>query len=403
MDNRAKLNEVLADYLPQVQLPRRQTRGQTTSGPWNIVLTGSTGSLGTRILATLQNSSPAQVRKIYCLNRREDAERKQAEAFSLCGLPLRNERTYYLKVTIGLPNFGLSEQTLERLMDDATIIIHNAWPVNFLMPLEAFRPHIRGVRDFLHFVYKSPNPPIFLYISSLGVAYASDIALISEEIYHDFSAMVGGYSQSKYIAERMVETFVCSTGIPAAVLRVGQIAGPVHSGGLWPHREWFPTLLRASRHIDALPTTLGRRNAIDWIPVDIVSEIVAEIAEYVVSVAGLPIARAVLVFNIANPATVPFGTLLPHMSDITTNTVTPEEWLNRLRRTNFETVRSPGAKLLAFYEAMFSVDKPPIKTITRNLISASKTSRSLHPVSYQWVSQWLDRWGYRAPQAAAKL
>ncbi|KAK3933695.1 hypothetical protein QBC46DRAFT_414566 [Diplogelasinospora grovesii] len=77
--------------------------------------------------------------------------------------------------------------------------------------------------------------------------------------------------QEKYVAERMVEVYVRSTGLPAAVMRVGQIAGPVHGGGVWPPREWFPTLLRASQHIGALPSKLGRHNDIDWIPVDILS------------------------------------------------------------------------------------------------------------------------------------
>ncbi|KAK3933665.1 hypothetical protein QBC46DRAFT_275326, partial [Diplogelasinospora grovesii] len=141
---------------------------------------------------------------------------------------------------------------------------------------------------------------------------------------------------------------------------VGQIAGPVHGGGVWPPREWFPTLLRASQHIGALPSTLGRHNDIDWIPVDILSQIIVEIAEYVI---GRPARTgASMVFNIANPETVPFESLLPHLTGIAINTVPCGEWVRLLQQsaTNRPTAPgTPGVKLLGLYRSAFTPGKSP--------------------------------------------
>ncbi|KAK3933529.1 hypothetical protein QBC46DRAFT_433925 [Diplogelasinospora grovesii] len=294
--------------------------------PWTVLLTGSTGSLRTYILSSLQALPPTMIRKIYCLNRSEDAKQKQAAALDVRGLPpLEEERIFFIKATF----------------------------IHFLMPFKEFRQHIKGVRDFLQFSYRSPRHPPFLYISSLRIAYFSNMHHIPEEISYDLLAIAGGYSQSKYVAERMVEAYVRSTGLPAAVMRVGQIAGP-------PPREWFPTLLRASQHIGALLSTLGRHNDIDWIPVDILSQIIMEIAEYVI---GRPARTgASMVFNIANPETVPFESLLPHLTGIALNTVPCGEWVRLLQQsaTNRPTAPgTPGLKLLGLYRSAFTPGKSP--------------------------------------------
>ena len=247
-------------------------------------------------------------------------------------------------------------------------------------------------------------------MSSLGIAYASEQQHIEETIFHDLN-LCDGYSQSKYVAEQMLEAYASSTGLPAAVMRVGQISGPIRNGGVWPAREWFPTMLRASRHIGALPTTLGQHNHVDWIPVDIISQILVEITEYVVSAAACPtsqggedMCRTPMVFNIANPRTVPFETLLPHfVGRVADNVVPGDEWVWRLEYSADRAAGVPGAKLLEFYKRIFTISRPVLATATQNLIAASRTAREMPPVNDRWVLRWLDQWGYRPYAVASRL
>ena len=51
-----------------------------------------------------------------------------------------------------------------------------------------------------------------------------------------------GYGESKYIAELLLEKACRTSGLRAAICRIGQIAGPVVKGGVWNKQEWLPTV-----------------------------------------------------------------------------------------------------------------------------------------------------------------
>ena len=87
-----------------------------------------------------------------------------------------------------------------------------------------------------------------------------------------------GYANSKYIAEKLLDTASRECGIDASFARVGQIAGAVRLDELWNKYESFPSLVLSS-YISALPddieSTLGR---IDWVPVDLLVGVLVDLA-----------------------------------------------------------------------------------------------------------------------------
>lgn len=52
-----------------------------------------------------------------------------------------------------------------------------------------------------------------------------------------------GYSESKWIAERLLDA-ASKRGVSSAIFRVGQIAGPVErrEWGMWNIQEWLPSV-----------------------------------------------------------------------------------------------------------------------------------------------------------------
>ncbi len=405
------MDRASAEFLPQVRFPPIKDTSSSSrprDAPWTVILTGSTGSLGIHIVTTLHRMPPDKVRRVYCLNRSDDAAAKHSAQFAQRGIPdFQDDRFVFLKANFLAPMLGLDPATYHQLLNEVTVTIHNAWTVNFVLPGEEFRPNLVGLRNLLHFSYESPLHPPLLFVSSLGIAYSSDKQLIQETIYHDCDTIGDGYSQSKYVGEHMLEAYTLSTGLPAAVLRVGQIAGPVTCGGIWPVREWFPTMLRASMRLGALPRALGPQNLIDWIPVDILSQVIVEIVEHVTE--RLPDRKNLppVVYNVINPATVPFSALAPYFADrIAVRTVPGLEWA-RLLELRAARQPIPGAKLLGFYRRVLNPEPPLIVTVTDNFTAASRTARNFRPVNEEWVRRWLDQWGYHtAPQSnpiAARL
>ena len=87
-----------------------------------------------------------------------------------------------------------------------------------------------------------------------------------------------GYRESKHVSERILSFATERYGLPTSILRVGQIAGPLkENGGAWHETEWFPTLVKTSRNLGLIPTTISD---INWIPVDTLATVMLELVHH---------------------------------------------------------------------------------------------------------------------------
>ena len=116
-ENRAfEMNTMLSKYI--AELP---SRSSTNDGS-TVLLTGSTGSLGSYLLDALL--SQEHVKKVYCLNRSEDGIGRQTEVNKLRGLNADwGEKVKFLKASLGSPLLGLSLEDYGNLVGDTCVII----------------------------------------------------------------------------------------------------------------------------------------------------------------------------------------------------------------------------------------------------------------------------------------
>ena len=193
------------------------------------------------------------------------------------------ESIFLHTMSLSGPFLGLGGEAYVSLQGAGiTHIIHNAWPVNFNLSLASFSSHVSGVRALVNFCASVAGRPRLYFVSSLSsVTSLSAQSQVPEEIIFDNSAPSHmGYGESKYVAERILHEANVKTGetIASTVLRVGQIAGPVGtSTGIWPMREWLPSLVISSKCVGALPETLGRMERVDWIPVNVLADVIHEL------------------------------------------------------------------------------------------------------------------------------
>ena len=148
-----------------------------------------------------------------------------------------------------------------------SIIIHNAWAVNFNQSLPSFASHLTGVRRLLNFVESSARKPDFHFVSSISTVAGSTEDIVREEA-HDISCVLPqGYAESKHIAERLCEFSSKQSGSRIAIHRVGQLGGPSNlSGGMWNTRDWFSSLVKSSLTMRRVPDSLGPMQ-VDWVPI----------------------------------------------------------------------------------------------------------------------------------------
>ena len=88
-----------------------------------VILTGSTGSLGSYLLDSLLKQR--HVKKVYCLNRADDGTAKQTEVSGSRGLDVAWEaqRVEFLKVDLSQVWFGLDREKYLELLLKVTHII----------------------------------------------------------------------------------------------------------------------------------------------------------------------------------------------------------------------------------------------------------------------------------------
>ena len=385
----------------------------------NVILTGSTGSLGSYILLALL--AKPHVAHVYCLNRASDAKARQIRLFTEQGIDASNidgfeDRLSFLHATsLDAPRLGLSNNKDYDLIKSSKIthIIHNAWPVNFNIALNSFKSHIAGVRALIDFCISVPEHPKLMFISSLSSMTAlSGKRVVPETIVSDPSAPSPmGYGESKYVAEHVLSraTEASNGTISTAILRVGQICGPVNtSKAAWPAREWVPSLVISSQTIRALPDSLGRMDLVDWVPVDLLADSICELLDngrVWDRSDGKQGTKQSSVFHVVNPKAVPWMEFLPSLKIQLgiDRTLSLREWIDLVRQGPEEdssTHRNPAKKILQFYEALADTaggeegrTEPGRQRFELgNMARCSQTFEGLQPVSREWLTKWVSQW-----------
>ncbi|KAF7154930.1 hypothetical protein CNMCM5623_003188 [Aspergillus felis] len=369
-----------------------------------VILTGSTGSLGSYILSGLLNDP--KVAKVYCFNRAADAATRQRQGFAEKGLDVSlledPSKVEFLHVSFGDKRFGLGASMYSELLDTVDLIIHNAWKVNFNHPVSSFEePHIKGVREFVNFSLESRYNSHLAFVSSVGTIAAwtpsSDESAVPELPMETVDAVLKqGYGESKHVGERICLEASRRSGVPTSILRVGQIAGPDSRLGLWNPHEWLPSLVKTSKSMGKVPDALGNF-LVDWIAVDTLAKITIEI---LLSRRSSLSTQRHAVFHLTNPSRMPWASLLPAIQEkYHVSPVSLAKWVDELEHirnpSTQDLAEKPALKLLSFYQALArSAGVRNAEISVENSKKASRAMASLGPVSLAQMSNWLNQWDF---------
>jgi len=377
-----------------------------------VILTGSTGALGSYILSLLLNDP--SISHIYCLNRSPDSHSLQSQRNAPRNLPntFPAELVTFLTADLSKPSLGLDPPIYQTILATTTNIIHNAWPVNFNLSLPTFHPHLAGIVNLIALAASASYAPSLLFVSSISSVanYSGPSPKVPETIIDDITTPLPiGYGESKYIAERLLGYASRSLGIRTSVARVGQIAGPIERKGVWNKAEWLPSLVISSLHIGALPESLGsNQSTIDWVPIDILAGALIELAFS----SNVGEGHGARVFHPLNPHETTWAALLPAVlrgfpaiaPGKIIETISFEEWLQRIRlqakaagdkmaKEELEALLEnvPAIKLLGFYEGLTGTEKW-MGLETGRAREESERLRGLQAVRGEWMEGWVRGW-----------
>ncbi|TVY44181.1 Non-canonical non-ribosomal peptide synthetase [Lachnellula subtilissima] len=395
-ENIELMQSLLLKYTDTLPARSTPTLIKSQSEEISVILTGSTGSLGSYLLDTLL--SKKHITRVFCLNRSTNGEERQIKGNKTRELQTdwTSQRVEFLHADLSKPMLGLDQDTYKLLLQQTTHIIHNQWQVDFNLTLSSFEPHIHGVRNLVDFSLATPNNASIFFISSVGIVNNQRTnASIPEALLTDFSVTEGGYGSSKLVSELMLSEAFIRSKVKSSVCRVGQISGPVEvQSGMWNKHEWLPSIIASSKHLGMLPSILPSLDRIDWLPVNQLAQIILELNE----LDSIPSSSTspppfMPIFHTVNPSTTPWSSLLPtikaHLGS-SVQIVPWDTWLLTLRASQegAEIAQNPGIKLLDFYEAADRMGKLGLELSmleTVNTEKMSKTLKEMGKVTPEWM------------------
>ncbi|KAG1775414.1 L-aminoadipate-semialdehyde dehydrogenase [Suillus placidus] len=368
--------------------------------PRVVVLTGATGSLGAYILDELL--SDPSVATVYCLCRaKDDADASSRITASMKARKLSSRyeqvrlRVKALASDLSTIKLGLQSDMYDEIATRATLIIHNAWAVNFNLGISSFEPHIRGAVNLINLALASPHPrPADFYFASSISAVAAwrGPESIPEAITDDPSVAQGlGYAQSKWITEKLCQVASQQTPIRAGVLRIGQMVGDSQNG-VWNETEAISLIIKCTDTIGILPNL---EELVSWLPVDYAAKTILDLVN--VPPQRLPLGDCP-VWNVIHPKLVPWTSILSSLqhSGLKFKALPRHEWIKALRASPIDEVNNPSRKLLTFFENKYGQEEVatryPLLTVQTEKASKSLGNAPIADVGLvgKWVAAWRE-------------
>ena len=253
-----------------------------TTEPARIFLTGATGFLGTFLLADLLRQTTAD---IYCLVRSNNAleGHRKIQRYLVQALLWQDEFATRIKPVVGdlaLPQLGLSPETFDELCATLDSIYHNGAMVSMIHPYQEHKAaNVQGTREIIRLASHGKIKPLH-YVSTLSVFThkgAEPVLTIREqESIDDYAEQLkGGYDQSKWVAEKLVQT-ARSRGLPVAIYRPGRFTGHSQSG-VWRPEDLLCRMIKGCIQLGSSPL-LVLDEKMEMTPVDYVSQAIVALS-----------------------------------------------------------------------------------------------------------------------------
>ena len=393
-------------YTRNFETANISTRPEASHTAQTVLLTGSTGALGSHLLHHLiPNPS---IRKVICLNRAEDGGvAQQIKSMNDRGLtPLPHEKVEFHHMQVAERKLGLSDDMYSRLLQETDRFIHCAWPVNFNLSTDTFEPQLQGVRHLCDFAAEASKRVVFLFVSSVATVdgWKPSGGSVPEERLENWQLPSNGYGRSKMIGSLILEDAAKACDFPAASVRVGQIAGPEHDiGGSWNRNEWLPSIIASSLYLSALPADLGRANRVDWVPIERVAGSLIEIAGMADALDADTMQHLGGYYHCVNPSSTTWQEIAPAVQDFYGNRIQQmisfEEWVARLENSqtgdDSADVVNPALKLISTFRSM--IGDPTVEPVVFDMSRTkckSPTMRRSTAITPDLMRHWCAQWGF---------
>ncbi|MEA5552711.1 amino acid adenylation domain-containing protein [Anabaena cylindrica UHCC 0172] len=250
----------------------------------SILLTGATGFLGAFLLEELLQQTSAT---IYCLVRANDITSARQKLRKCWESYLIWDENYSDRIIpmigdLSQPFLGLAETEFHKLAESIDVIYHNGAWVHHASPYSLLKAtNVCGTQEVLRLACQVKAKPVhFMSASSVFAAAGnSGVRVIREQDNIDDQVPLGGYNQSKWVAEKLINQ-AGSRGLPVYIYRLGRISGHSQTG-VFNVNDFLYRLIIGSVQLGCIP---DQEMMLDIIPIDYASKAIVHLSTQ--SIAG---------------------------------------------------------------------------------------------------------------------